>query len=53
MMMRFAFQRGGFVRDLWWWYTAPGAAVSLCVLSLVLIGHAAGEREPAAAALPE
>jgi len=53
MMMRFAFQRGGFVRDLWWWYTAPGVAVSLCVLSLVLIGHAAGEREPAAAALPE
>jgi peptide/nickel transport system permease protein len=37
MMIRYAFERGGFIRDMWWWYVAPGAAVTLCVLSIVLI----------------
>lgn len=37
MMIRYAFERGGFIRDMWWWYIAPGGAVTLCVLSIVLI----------------
>jgi peptide/nickel transport system permease protein len=53
MMIRFAFQRGGFIRQLWWWYTAPGLAITLCVLSLVLIGFTAGKEEPVSAALTD
>lgn len=37
MMIRYAFERGGFIRDLWWWYTIPGIAITCCVLSIVLI----------------
>lgn len=49
MMIHYAFERGGFVRGLWWWYLAPGLATTLCVLSLVLIGSSAGGEEPLAA----
>lgn len=37
MMIRYAFERGGFIRDLWWWYVSPGMAITACVLSIVLI----------------
>ncbi len=51
-MIRFAFERGGFIRGMWWWYAAPGAAVTLCVLSLALIGSALAERSDPLAAGP-
>ncbi|MFP4561957.1 MAG: ABC transporter permease [Spirochaetia bacterium] len=44
MMIRYAFERGGFIRDMWWWYVAPGAAVTLCVLSIVLISFSLENR---------
>ncbi len=44
MMIRYAFERGGFIRDMWWWYAAPGAAVTLCVLSIVLISFSLENR---------
>jgi peptide/nickel transport system permease protein len=37
MMIRYAFERGGFIRDMWWWYAVPGVAITCCVLSIVLI----------------
>jgi peptide/nickel transport system permease protein len=43
MMIRYAFERGGFIRGMWWWYAAPGAAISLCVLSIVLISFSLEE----------
>lgn len=53
MMIHYAFERGGFVRGLWWWYMAPGLATTLCVLSLVLMGSSAAAGEPLAAGPPE
>ena len=44
MMIRYAFERGGFIRDMWWWYAAPGAAITLCVLSIVLISFSLESR---------
>ena len=43
MMIRYAFERGGFIRGMWWWYAAPGVAISLCVLSIVLISFSLEE----------
>lgn len=37
-MLSFAFFRGGFIRDMWWWYTPPGVCITLCVISIALIG---------------
>lgn len=44
MMLRFAFLRGGFIRELWWWYVPPGLAIGLCVLSLTLISFGIEEK---------
>lgn len=44
MMLRYAFLRGGFVRELWWWYVPPGLAIGLCVLSLTLISFGIEEK---------
>ncbi len=38
IMLSFAFFRGGFIRDMWWWYLPPGICITLCVLSIALIG---------------
>jgi len=46
MMIRYAFERGGFIQDMWWWYMAPGAAITLCVVSIVLIGFSLENTEP-------
>ncbi len=35
MMINFAFQRGGFINEMWWWYAAPGICITMCVLSIV------------------
>ncbi|HIH75462.1 MAG TPA: ABC transporter permease [Methanosarcina sp.] len=37
-MLSFAFFRGGFIRDMWWWYTPPGICITLCIISIALIG---------------
>jgi len=37
MMLHYAFARGGFIRELWWWYVPPGLCIGLCILALTLI----------------
>lgn len=44
MMLHFAFSRGGFINDLWWWYLPPGLCISLCVLGFTLVGFAWEEK---------
>ncbi|MFP4170947.1 MAG: ABC transporter permease [Methanomassiliicoccales archaeon] len=36
-MLNFAFNRGGFFNDMYWWYLPPGIMISLAVLAFVLI----------------
>jgi len=36
-MIHFAFSRGGFANDMWWWYLPPGLMVCLSVMGFVLI----------------
>jgi len=45
MMINFAFTRGGFINDCWWWYLSPGICITLFVLSVVLMGFALEEQE--------
>ena len=35
-MIHFAFSRGGFANDMWWWYLPPGLMISITVLGLLL-----------------
>jgi len=44
MMLHYAFARGGFINELWWWYMPPGLAIALCVLALNLISLGIEER---------
>jgi len=36
-MIHFAFTRGGFANDMWWWYLPPGLMICITVLAFVLI----------------
>ncbi len=45
IMLSFAFSRGGFIRDMWWWYLPPGICITLCVMSIALIGFGFEGRE--------
>jgi peptide/nickel transport system permease protein len=45
MMINFAFTRGGFINDCWWWYIPPGACITLSVLSVVMMGFALEDHE--------
>jgi len=36
-MISNAFNRGGFVNDLWWWYVAPGAMICLAASAFFLL----------------
>jgi len=36
-MIHFAFSRGGFANDMWWWYLPPGFMICISVLGFVLI----------------
>jgi len=45
MMLSFAFSQGGFIRDMWWWYMPPGICITLCVLSIALIGFGLEAKE--------
>ncbi|WP_321428857.1 ABC transporter permease [uncultured Methanolobus sp.] len=38
IMLSYAFTKGGFIREMWWWYLPPGICITLCVLSLVTLG---------------
>ncbi|MDD4496712.1 MAG: ABC transporter permease [Methanosarcinaceae archaeon] len=38
MMLSFAFSRGGFIREMWWWYMPPGLCITLCVMAIALVG---------------
>lgn len=37
LMLHYAFARGGFIRELWWWYLPPGLCIGLCIFALSLI----------------
>ncbi|MFY1113166.1 MAG: ABC transporter permease, partial [Methanosarcinaceae archaeon] len=45
IMLSFAFSRGGFIREMWWWYLPPGICITLCVMSIALIGFGFEGRE--------
>lgn len=52
MMIKYAFERGGFIQGLWWWYVVPGAAITVTVLSLVLVGFSSAEEGPEISMIP-
>ena len=37
MMLHYAFSRGGFIRNLWWWYLPPGLSIAACILAATMI----------------
>lgn len=37
MMLHYAFVRGGFIREMWWWYLPPGLAIGLVIFALNLV----------------
>ena len=37
VMLHYAFSRGGFVRNLWWWYLPPGLCIAVCIMAMTLI----------------
>lgn len=37
MMINFAFTKGGFINEMWWWYIPPGICITLFVFSIVLL----------------
>jgi len=45
MMIHHAFQRGGFLNGMWWWYIPPGIGITLFVLSMVFLSFAFEETE--------
>lgn len=45
IMLSFAFFRGGFIRDMWWWYLPPGICITFCVLSIALVGFGLEAKE--------
>lgn len=44
-MIHFAFQKGGFLNGMWWWYLPPGMGITLFVLSIVFISLSFEETE--------
>jgi peptide/nickel transport system permease protein len=45
MMIAYAFTRGGFINDMWWWYLPPGFCITLCVVAIVFIGFSCEDTE--------
>ncbi|MCX6013541.1 MAG: ABC transporter permease [Chloroflexi bacterium] len=37
MMLHYAFSRGGFIRNLWWWYLPPGLSIAAFILAMTMI----------------
>ena len=44
-MIHFAFQRGGFLNGMWWWYAPPGLGITFFVLSIVFLSFSFEETE--------
>jgi len=44
MMLHYAFARGGFIREMWWWYLPPGLCIGLAIFALSLISFSIEER---------
>ncbi len=44
MMLHYAFARGGFINELWWWYLPPGLCIGLCIFALTLVSFGIEER---------
>ncbi|MDI6896250.1 ABC transporter permease [Methanocella conradii] len=36
-MIHFAFSRGGFANDMWWWYLPPGLMICISVLGFIML----------------
>ncbi|MDI9394193.1 MAG: ABC transporter permease [Euryarchaeota archaeon] len=36
-MIHFAFSRGGFANDLWWWYLPPGLMICVTLLAFIML----------------
>jgi len=44
-MIHFAFQRGGFLNGMWWWYIPPGLGITFFVMSIVFLSFSFEEGE--------
>ena len=44
MMLHYAFARGGFIREMWWWYLPPGLCIGSCIFALTLISFGIEEQ---------
>ena len=44
MMLHYAFARGGFIREMWWWYLPPGLCIGACIFALTLISFGVEEQ---------
>ncbi len=46
-MLHYAYSRGGFFRNLWWWYLPPGLCIALSILAMTLISFGVeGKSDP-------
>jgi len=45
MMINFAFVKGGFINQMWWWYLPPGICIAGIVLTTVLLGFGYEQKE--------
>jgi len=45
MMIHYAFQRGGFLNGMWWWYVPPGLGITVFVMSIVFLSFSLEETE--------
>jgi peptide/nickel transport system permease protein len=37
MMINLAFQKGGLINGMWWWFLPPGVCITLVVVSIMLM----------------
>ncbi len=45
MMINFAFIKGGFINQMWWWYLPPGICIAVVVLSIALLSFSYEQRQ--------
>lgn len=46
MMINFAFVKGGFVNNMWWWYLPPGLCIMSVVFVIMWLGLRVEEKQP-------